>query len=193
MQFRFPTQFCLTTLSRGIRNETGFCSNHGHRPGKLVRTVGTRIFFSIYAISKHVLRKKPGLFAANPKPLIEREPSPHTFRCRPRRARVRCTAVPSRAHPRVSFRSSFTKNLEILAKGGRFTFPHGQGRIAVVPFGLTPRRTPGAKRPISQLPQSVAAGAKPIAVEIEFVNRYNAFSYPQPGLVATPSDIPPGD
>jgi hypothetical protein len=30
--------------------------------------------------------------------------------------------------------------------GGRFTFPHGQGRIAAVPFDLSPRRAPGVER-----------------------------------------------
>ena len=52
--------------------------------------------------------------------------------------------MPRTPHPSISFRSSLTENLEILA--GRFTFPQGQATIAAVPFDLIPRRAAGVER-----------------------------------------------
>ena len=55
----------------------------------------------------------------------------HCRSSRPRRS-MKNPPIP---HPRVRFRSSFAKNLEVLA--GRFTFPQWQGRMADVPLDLT--------------------------------------------------------
>ena len=51
--------------------------------------------------------------------------------------------IPSSPYPRVGYQSTFTTNLKFL---GGFTFSQGQGRIGLVPFNLTPRRTPRVER-----------------------------------------------
>jgi hypothetical protein len=51
--------------------------------------------------------------------------------------------IPSSPYPRVGYQSALTKSLKSL---GGFTFSQGQGRIGLVPFNLTPRRTPRVER-----------------------------------------------